>query len=189
VKHLEDELREAYASVRKERELNSLIAKSADGHVNELIQQLAELGKTINNVNDTTINEVDIPLAQYDKPTTYIYQGYLDKRSPTFPFTFSAVNGGWQRRYFVLSPDGVLIYWLSEEDFKSNVPCKGLYRSRDILPQDRLSMRPKGGQKSLRLILNKQTIELEADSEEEANKWFVAILSTFPLPGKATPNL
>jgi hypothetical protein len=41
----------------------------------------------------------------------------------------------------------------------------------------------------LRLILNKQTIELEADSEEEANKWFVAILSTFPLPGKATPNL
>ena len=103
MKQLEDELREAYASVRKERELNSLIAKSADDHVNELIQQLAELGKTVNKVNDTTINEVDIPLAQYDKPTTYIYQGYLNKRSPTFPFTFSAVNGGWQRRYFVLS--------------------------------------------------------------------------------------
>ncbi len=176
--------------MRKERELNSLIAKSADDHVNELIQQLAELGKTVTRVNDTnTTNDSDIPIAQYDKPTTYIYQGYLDKRSPTFPFTFSAANGGWQKRYFVLSTDGVLIYWLNEEDFKSNVPCKGLYRSRDILPQDRLSMRPKGGQKSLRLILNKQTIELEADSEEEANKWFVAILSTFPLPNKATPNL
>lgn len=183
VTQLEDELREAYARERKEKELNMSIAQSAEEHVSELIQQMALLSKENEKLEKNSSSNVSdsLPIANPADTHKYIYKGYMDKKSPSFPITFSAGKGGWQTRFFVLSSDGILIYWITKDEFENNVPCKGILRARDILKEDRIKILNQQKNKStLRLIIQSRVYDLVCESAEEANKWYVAILSTFP---------
>ena len=186
VSQLEDELREAYARERKEKELNISIAQSAEDHVSELIQQIALLSKENDKLRNKSSSSVSskvvdsLPIANPADTHKYIYKGYMDKKSPSFPITFSAAKGGWQTRYFVLSSDGILIYWTSKEEFEENVPCKGILRARDIVREDRTKILNTKSKNNLRLVIQSRVYDLVCESAEEANKWYVAILSTFP---------